>query len=121
MPLKKIQLWDHVKYQGKVLLAATVDGGQLSWKLTQISAGIKRWQMKEALIHKLVNCSLVNVGLTTFSQVFTVFLFMFIQLSTIKTFRTLILLLFFSELNQLEDENIRGLVLAYPADMCDLS
>jgi hypothetical protein len=34
MPLKKIQLWDHVKYQGKVLLAATVDGGQLSWKLT---------------------------------------------------------------------------------------
>jgi hypothetical protein len=28
---------------------------------------------------------------------------------------------FFSELNQLEDENIRGLVLAYPADMCDLS
>ncbi len=39
--LKKIQLWDHVKDQGKVLLATTVDGGQLAWKLTQISVGIK--------------------------------------------------------------------------------
>jgi hypothetical protein len=39
--LKKFELWDHVKGHEKVLLAATVDGGQLAWKLTQISAGIK--------------------------------------------------------------------------------
>jgi hypothetical protein len=41
LSLRKFQLWDHVKDQGKVLLAATVDGGQLAWKLTQISACIK--------------------------------------------------------------------------------
>jgi hypothetical protein len=39
--LKKFELWDHVKGHEKVLLAATVDGGQLAWKLTQISAGVK--------------------------------------------------------------------------------
>jgi hypothetical protein len=41
LSLRKFQLCDHVKDQGKVLLAATVDGGQLAWKLTQISACIK--------------------------------------------------------------------------------
>ncbi len=39
--LKKKSLWDFVKNKQNVLLAATVDGGQLAWKLTQISAGIK--------------------------------------------------------------------------------
>jgi hypothetical protein len=39
--LKKFKLWEHVINQENVLLAVTVDGGQLAWKLTQISAGIK--------------------------------------------------------------------------------
>ena len=39
--LKKFKLWGHVKSKENVLIAATVDGGQLAWKITQISAGIK--------------------------------------------------------------------------------
>lgn len=39
--LEKYKLWNYIKNNQKVLLAATVDGGQLAWKLTQISAGTK--------------------------------------------------------------------------------
>jgi hypothetical protein len=39
--LKKFELWDYVKGHEKVFLAATVDSGQLAWKLMQISAGVK--------------------------------------------------------------------------------
>jgi len=34
-------LWKYVKRGESCQVAATVDGGQLSWKVTQISAGIK--------------------------------------------------------------------------------
>jgi hypothetical protein len=39
--LKKFGLWDFVMSDEKVLLAATVDGGQLAWNLMQISADMK--------------------------------------------------------------------------------
>ncbi len=38
---KKYKLWDHVENGEEVLLAATVDGGQLAWEIAQISAEIK--------------------------------------------------------------------------------
>ncbi len=68
--LKKIELWDHVKGHEKVLLAATVDGGQLAWKLTQISAGVKM------VDERSINPRTGGLLFGTFSQVFTVFLFM---------------------------------------------
>jgi hypothetical protein len=39
--LQKYGLWDLVAGKENVLVAATVDGGELAWKLTQVSAGIK--------------------------------------------------------------------------------
>jgi hypothetical protein len=34
-------LWGHVLNKDHVQLAATVDGGSLSWNVTQVSAGVK--------------------------------------------------------------------------------
>ena len=34
-------LWEHVSNNQEVMMSATVDGGELAWKLTQVSAGIK--------------------------------------------------------------------------------
>ncbi len=39
--LKKYGLWRYVHGGEMVTTAATVDGGELAWKLMQISAGIK--------------------------------------------------------------------------------
>jgi hypothetical protein len=39
--LERYCLWDYVERKEEVITAATVDGGELAWKLTQISAGIK--------------------------------------------------------------------------------
>jgi hypothetical protein len=39
--LERYGLWGYVENKESVIAAATVDGGELAWKLTQISAGIK--------------------------------------------------------------------------------
>ncbi len=39
--LEKHGLWELVLQNSRVLMAATVDGGELPWSLTQVSAGIK--------------------------------------------------------------------------------
>jgi hypothetical protein len=39
--MKKHGLWPKMVEGEKVVMAATVDGGELAWKVTQISAGIK--------------------------------------------------------------------------------
>ncbi len=39
--LEKYGLWHYVENKESVIAAATVDGGELAWKLTQVSAGIK--------------------------------------------------------------------------------
>ncbi len=38
--LERYGLWQYVENQESVIAAAKVDGGELAWKLTQISAGI---------------------------------------------------------------------------------
>jgi hypothetical protein len=39
--LDKFGLWNYVASGEKVTITATVDGGELAWQLTQVSAGIK--------------------------------------------------------------------------------
>jgi hypothetical protein len=39
--LKKFGLWEFVERRELVTMAATVDGGELAWQLTQVSAGVK--------------------------------------------------------------------------------
>ena len=39
--LEKFGLWSYVEDEDIVTVAATVDGGELAWQLTQVSAGIK--------------------------------------------------------------------------------
>jgi len=34
-------LWEFVERRELVTMAATVDGGELAWQLTQVSAGVK--------------------------------------------------------------------------------
>jgi hypothetical protein len=39
--LEKFQLWRYVENEDLVTVAATVDGGDVAWKLMQVSGGIK--------------------------------------------------------------------------------
>jgi hypothetical protein len=47
--LERHGLWDRVLNREHVLLAATVDGGDLAWKVTQVSAG------KKMVDHRAIN------------------------------------------------------------------
>jgi hypothetical protein len=52
-------LWDYIERKEEVIAAATVDGGELTWRLTQISAGIKIVILGQ-LIQSLVDCCSVS-------------------------------------------------------------
>ncbi len=105
-----------MKDQGKALLAATVDSGQLSWNLTQISAGIK---MVERSINLQTGELLFDESESDIiqSSIHCFPLYVHIAKDN-KDFYDTHLTTIFSVLIQMEDENVGGLLLAYPADMC---
>ncbi len=115
--LKKFGLWDFVMSDDKVLLAATVDGGQLAWKLTQISAGIKLVDPR-SINPRTGELLFGETGVDNVQSSTHCFpLYVYIAKDN-KDFYDTHLTSFFSKLNKFEDDHSSGLQLAYPADMC---
>ncbi len=91
--LKKYKLWNYVEYKQNVLLAATVDGGQLAWKLTQISAGIKIVDEK-SINPRTAKAYLVRWEMRICSKAITAIYYRFLLPRIIKISIILISLLF---------------------------
>jgi hypothetical protein len=115
--LKKFQLWDHVMAKEDGILAATVDGGQLAWKITQISAGLKIIDPR-SINPRTGELLFGESGADNIQSSIHCFpLYVHIAKDN-KDFYNTHLTGFFSSFNRMEDEHIGGLRLAYPADMC---
>lgn len=112
-------LWTYVEKGEGVLMAATCDGGDLAWKLTQVSAGVKivdpraidprtgRLLFGESGYAKVQSCTVcypLHIYLAKDNQQFYIN-----HLSG-----------FFNDINQLEDDHQNGLKFAQPADMSSL-
>ena len=91
--LEKYKLWNYIKNNQKVLLAATVDGGQLAWKLTQISAGIKIVDEK-SINPRTAKAYLVRWEMRICSKAITAIYYRFLLPRIIKISIILISLLF---------------------------
>ena len=61
-----------------VTMAATVDGGALAWKLTQVSAGIKYCDERTINPHALADCCLVLLALIMYKDGASDILYMFV-------------------------------------------
>jgi len=115
--LKKFKLWDYVMAKEDVLLAATVDGGQLAWKITQISAGLKIVDPRS--INPRTGELLFGESGADNIQSSTHCFPLYVHIAKDnKDFYNTHLSGFFSSFNRMEDEHPGGLRLAYPADMC---
>lgn len=117
--LEKYGLWSYVERGDTVSTAATVDGGELAWQLTQVSAGIKICDARakdprtgQDLFgesgHKHVQsrnvCFPLHVHITKDSG----------------AFYDQHLAEFFRDVNELENEYAEGLVFTHGADMSSL-
>jgi hypothetical protein len=94
-----------------------VDGGQLAWKLTQISAGIKIVDERsiDPRTGELLFGATGDENVQSSNHCFP--LEVCISKDN-KDFYNTHLTSFFSQLNKFEDDHSEGIVLAYPADMC---
>jgi len=120
--LKKYKLWNRVRAaapDGKVLIAATCDGGSLAWNLSHVSAGIK-----------LVDPKTVDPRTGQFmfgasgyekvqSRATCIPLMVHIAKDT-KAFYDVHVRSFFDDVNRFEEAHHTGLRVAAPADMCSL-
>lgn len=59
--LEKFGLWKSVEKGELIAVAATVDGGELAWQLTQVSAGIKNCD-ERAVIPLTDTCLFGDIG-----------------------------------------------------------
>ncbi len=115
--MERYGLWKYVEQNETALIAATVDGGQLAWKLTQISAGIKFFD--ERAIDPRTGKPLFGECGTKRVQSSDHFFPLQVHLAKDnKDFYNTHLSSFFFKLNEMEDRHPSGLKIAFPADMC---
>jgi hypothetical protein len=116
--LKQYGLWQYVERNVSALVAANaVDGGQLVWKLTQISAGIKFFD--EHCIDPRTGQPLFGENGTERVQSSGHCFPLQVHLAKDnKDFYNTHLTTFISKLNEMEDMHPNGLRFAFPADMC---
>jgi len=117
--LQKYGLWDYVSNGENVQLAATVDGGELSWQLTQISAGVKICDAR-AIDPRSGQLLFSESG---YKQVQSRNVCFPLRIHIAKdnaAFYDQHLTSFFDDMNDLEQELGEGLVVTHGADMCSL-
>jgi len=115
--LKKIGLWNYVREQELVTAAATVDGGELAWQLTQVSAGLKICDSRA--VNPLTGlCLFGESGYDRVQSRYMCFPLHVHIAKDNKEFYATHLREFFMELNQLEDQYTGGLQFTHGADMC---
>ncbi len=117
--LQKYGLWDLVAEKENVLVAATVDGGELAWKLTQVSAGIKICDPRaiDPLTGRLLFGESGHDNLQSQSHCYP----LHVQIAKDNSeFYNRQLSGFFEVLNNMEDEYVGGLTFSQGADMCSL-
>jgi hypothetical protein len=117
--LKKYGLWRYVRRGKMVTTAATVDGGELAWKLTQISAGIKICDEKalDPRTGRLLFGESGHDGVQSRSHCFPLVVHIAKDNSA---FYDSHLSSFFQAINTLEDTYSTGLQFTHGADMCSL-
>jgi hypothetical protein len=117
--LKQFKLWSHVQRGELVTTAATVDGGELAWQLTQVSAGVKICD--ERAINPLTGQRLFGESGYDKVQSRYVCFPLYVHIAKDNSeFYSNHLASFFNELNAIEDENPLGLQFTQGADMCSL-
>jgi len=117
--LQQYGLWRYVEGGDLVTVAATVDGGELAWQLTQISAGIKICD--ERAVNPLTGRhQFGESGYDNIQSRHVCFpLYVHIAKDN-KDFYSQHLSSFFRTLNEMEDCNPHGLQFSHGADMCSL-
>jgi hypothetical protein len=117
--LEKHGLWGHVLADQHVLLAATVDGGDLAWNVTQVSAGIK---MIDSRAINPVSGTLLfgNTGHDKIQSRFHCYPLHVIIAKDNKELYQTHLSNFFRDVNAVEQAYPNGLSVAQGADMCSL-
>jgi len=117
--LKKHGLWEHVMSGNRTTVAATCDGGEITWSLSHVSAGIKIVDSRS----KNPVTGEPLFGLSGHDKVQSKFhcypLFIILAKDNKELYQTH-LSQFFTEVNQLEDEYPEGIVVVQGADMCSL-
>ena len=117
--LERYGLWGYVENKESVIAAATVDGGELAWKLTQISAGIKICDPRavDPITGELLFGESGHENVQSRSLCFP------LQIHIAKdnsAFYSTQLKGFFEDLNNMEDDYVNGLKFSQGADMCSL-
>lgn len=117
--LQRHGLWEGVLNKEKVTFAATVDGGELAWKITQVSAGIK---MVDPRAVDLVSGTFLfgNSGYDKVQSKHHCYPLYIIIAKDNKQLYQNHLAQFFNDVNRLEEEHQDGLIVAQGADMCSL-
>lgn len=117
--LDKFGLWSYVQRGELVTTAATVDGGELAWQLTQVSAGIKICD--ERAINPLTGQRLFGESGYDKVQSRYVCFPLYVHIAKDNSeFYSNHLASFFNELNDIEDEYPLGVQFTQGADMCSL-
>ena len=117
--MEKYGLWERTMNKEIITMAATVDGGDLAWGLTQVSAGVKLVDHKTR--DPISGCLLFGEsGHKKVQAKHNCFpLYIFITKDNKELYQTH-LSQFFREINEFEEEYSDGLRIAQPADMCSL-
>ncbi len=117
--LQKHGLWNNVINQERVLLAATVDGGDLAWGITQVSAGVK--MIDHRAINPLTGTRLFgDTGHNKVQSRCHCYPLHVIMAKDNKELYATHLSNFFRDANMLEETYPDGVVVAQGADMCSL-
>jgi hypothetical protein len=117
--LEKHGLWGRVLNQENVLLAATVDGGDLAWNVTQVSAGIK--MIDRRAVNPVSGTLLFgSSGHEKIQSRFNCYPLHIIIAKDNKQLYKTHLCNFFWDVNELEEDYPNGLSVAQGADMCSL-
>ena len=116
--LEKFGLWSYVENEDLVTVAATVDGGDLAWKLTQVSGGIKICDPKA--INPLTGEKLFGECGTKCVQSRYVCFPLKVHIAKDNGNYDKHLSVFFHDLESLEDDYIYGLQFSQGADMSSL-
>ncbi len=117
--LEKYGLWDYVENKQEVIVAATVDGGKLAWKLTQISAGILTCHPRA--INPLTIIFLFGESGDENLQSPSLCFPLYVHVAKGNSeFCSAQLAGFFQVLNKMEDQHVDGLKFSQGADMCSL-
>ncbi len=112
-------MWEHVEQREVVTAAATVDGGELAWQLTQVSAGLKICDSRA--INPLTGQRLFGEsGYDRVQSRYVCFPLHVHIAKDNKEFYAMHLQQFFNELNEMEDRYGGGLQFTHGAEMCSL-